>query len=92
MNHDIRFARVSEAELRWRRIGGLAAIVSLVALIAGLALAIPEAQAPGVAAGAAHSATAATGQEGRRAAPASDQALPAVCGLVLPESGDCEYY
>jgi len=93
MNHDLRFARVTEPDLRRRRFGGLAAILALVALIGGLTLTSSDARAPEhtVAWSAAADAPATQGAE-VGASDERDDAQGVCNGAASQDSAVCTYY
>ncbi len=73
------------------RVAGLAVIVALIALIAGLGLAASDAQAPELPAVLTDGFALAFVQNVQAAAPGDGEGLPAVCGSG-PVSFDCTYY
>lgn len=91
MNHDARLAGVSQADLRLRRMGGLAAIFLLAALIVSLALASPDAKAPELAIAAPAAMLSLPTQADAPAASFDGRVLPMDCSLVAAEPVDCIY-
>jgi hypothetical protein len=73
------------------RVAGLAVILALVALIAGLGLAASDAQAPELPAILTDGFALALTQSVRAAVPTDDEALPTIC-KAGPVSFDCTYY
>ena len=92
MNYDSRFSAAGADALKQRRVGALAAMLVLVALLGGLALASPEARAPeGTAAVESASPASATPTD-ESAAPAGIAQLPMDCSTLQADPRDCIYY
>jgi hypothetical protein len=96
MSYDVGFAAAGESALKERRIGALAAILALAALLGALALALltsPEAGAPERAAAVASAAAATVMPTDRAVALARGTQFPPIdCSLVPVDSRDCIYY
>ena len=73
------------------RVAGLAVILALVALVAGLGLGASDAQAPELPAILTDGFALAFAQSVQAAAATDDEALPAIC-KAGPLSFDCTYY
>ena len=73
------------------RVAGLAVILALVALVAGLGLGASDAQAPELPAILSDGFALAFAQSVQAAAATDDEALPAIC-KAGPLSFDCTYY
>jgi len=92
MIYDSRFSAAGEDALKQRRVGALAAILVLLALLGGLALASPEARAPEGAAAAASAVPSGATLADQVAAPAGI-AYPAMdCSTLQADPRDCIYY
>lgn len=91
MNHDVRLSGIKDSDLRYRRIGALAAVLVLFALLAVLALAAPHSRS-----------TAPSGTEFAAGSPVAPDAqavgeenagYPMECTAALSASGaECLYY